>query len=157
MSFEEVIARFDFSRGEQPAPITDLRELLIGWLGYQRHEFMRKLRDLTPEQIVTWAVPPVELSVLGLVRHMQQEEHAFLTWGLGGGVRVDTYGYDDFAGGSTDTVEDDLLLYLAEVEKADAAIATMDDLDSPGLGHGLPFEDPTLVETSIQEFLTGLA
>jgi acetyl esterase/lipase len=26
-----------------------------------------------------------------------------------------------------------------------------------GAGHGLPFEDPTLVETSIQEFLTGLA
>ena len=138
MALSDVIARLDFSRARQPDPTTDLRALLIGWLAYQRHEFTRKLRDLTPDQLVSWAVPPVELSVLGLVRHMQQVEHVFLTWGLGGGERIETYGDDDFAGGSPDTVEEDLLAYLAEVEKADAAIALMDSLDSPGRGHGMP-------------------
>ena len=130
---------------EGPEPVTDLRALLVGWLEYQRHEFMRKLRDLTPEQLVAWSVPSVELSVLGLVRHMQQEEHFFLTWGLGGGERVETYGVDDFAGGSVETVEEDLTLYLDEVVKADAAIAEMPTLDTPGRGHGQPL-GPMLVK-----------
>jgi hypothetical protein len=111
---------------------------LTGWLEYQRHEFQRKLRDLTPETISMWSVPPLELSVLGLVRHMQQMEHVYLAWGLGGGERVEAYGDDDYAGGSPETVEEDIRLYLEEVDAADRAIAAMDDLDSPGRGHGRP-------------------
>ena len=115
-----------------------MRGLLTAWLDYQRHEFSRKLRDLDAESLATWSVPPVELSVLGLVRHMQQMEHVYLTWGLGGGDRVETYGDDDYAGGSPATVEDDLSLYLDEVERAKAAIDALPNLDSPGLGHGKP-------------------
>jgi hypothetical protein len=133
-----VLDGLDFTRWDAPVPNPDMRTLLIQWLDYQRHEFQRKFRDLSPEQLAEWSVPPVELSVLGLIRHMQQEEHAFLTWGLGGGERVETYGDDDFAGGSAETVEEDLRLYLEEVEKADRAIAALPDLDSPGLGHGQP-------------------
>ena len=89
----------DFSRREEPQPTTDLRRLLEEWLGYQRHEFLRKLRDLTPEGLVDGRYL-VELSVLGLVRHMTQMEHVYLSWGLGGGERVEVYGDDDYAGGS---------------------------------------------------------
>jgi hypothetical protein len=103
------------------------------------------LRDLTPQGLVEWAVPPVELSVLGLVRHMQQMEHIYLTWGLGGGERIEAYGDDDYAGGSVDTVAGDLKLYLEEVEKADRAIASTPTLESPGLGHGRPL-GPTLLK-----------
>ena len=109
----------DFSRREEPQPTTDLRRLLEEWLGYQRHEFLRKLRDLTPEGLVEWSIPPVELSVLGLVRHMTQMEHVYLSWGLGGGERVEVYGDDDYAGGSVETADDDLEAYLEEVEKSD--------------------------------------
>ncbi len=112
--------------------------MLTEWLDYQRHEFQRKLRDLSPDELVEWSVPPVELSVLGLVRHMQQMEHVYLSWGLGGGERVMAYGDDDYAGGSVETVEADVSLYLEEVERADRAIAALDGLDSPGLGHGRP-------------------
>ena len=133
-----VLDDFDFTRWDAPGPNPDMRGLLIEWLDYQRHEFQRKFRDLSHEQLAEWSVPPVELSVLGLIRHMQAEEHAFLTWGLGGGERVDTYGDDDFAGGSAETVEDDLRLYFEEVEKANRAIAALNDLESPGLGHGRP-------------------
>jgi len=69
---------------------------------------------------------------------MQQMEHVYLTWGLGGGELIETYGDDDYAGGSVETIDDDLRLYLDEVEKADRAIAAMPDLDAPGLGHGKP-------------------
>lgn len=71
---------------------------------------------------------------------MTQMEHVYLTWGLGGGDRVMVYGDDDFEGGSPDTLETDLTLYLDEVEKADRAIASLPSLESEGLGHGRPLQ-----------------
>lgn len=79
----DMLSRFDFARWDEPTPGTDMRVLLIQYLGYQRHEFQRKLRDLTPDGSVKWSIPPVELSVLGLVGHMQQMEHVYLAWGVG--------------------------------------------------------------------------
>ena len=135
----------DFSAWQEPESSKEPRAFLEGWFRYQRHEFIRKLRDLDAERLVAWAIPPVELSVLGLVRHMTQMEHAALTWGLGGGERVMAYGDDDFAGGSVDSVDADLRAYLEEVERADAAIASMPSLESPGAGNGRPLRT-TLVK-----------
>lgn len=134
----DLLSSLDFDKATEPAPDLEMRELLLGWLEYQRHEFLRKLRDLSPEQLVEWSVPPLELSVLGLIRHMQQMEHVYLAWGLGGGERHMLYGEDDYPGGSVDTVDEDLTLYLAEIERADAAIAAIESLDDVGLGHGRP-------------------
>ena len=94
----DLLAGLDFAKREEPAPTTDVRALLVGWLDFQRHEFGRKLRDLDPEGLVKWSIPPVELSLIGLVRHMQQMEHLYLSWGLGGGDRIERYGDDDYAG-----------------------------------------------------------
>ena len=132
------LAGLDLSRRDEPDPQAEPRALLEGWLGYQRHEFLRKLRDLTPEQLAAWSVPPVELSVLGLVRHMTQMEHVYLSWGLGGGERTLRYGEDDYAGGSLDTVDEDLTSYFEEVALADEAIKALASLDSLGKGHGRP-------------------
>ncbi len=126
----------DFSAWEEPDPGLQPREFLEAWLRYQRHEFLRKLRDLEPDQLVSWSVPPVELSVIGLVRHMTQMEHSWLTCGLGGGERAFRYGDDDYAGGSAATVDEDLRWYFEEVEKAEAVVAGMPSLEAPGLGHG---------------------
>ncbi len=133
-----VLQGMDLSAADQPEPTSDMRQLLEQWLRYQRHEFVRKLRDLSPEGLATWAVPPLELSVLGLVRHMTQMEHVYLSWGLGGGKRAMVYGEDDYAGGSVETVDEDLTRYFAEVEKADRAIAACQSLDAAGAGHGRP-------------------
>jgi hypothetical protein len=133
-----VFPDLDFSKWEEPEPTPDMRQTLEDWLRYQRHEFLRKLRDLSPEGLVQWAIPPVELSVLGLVRHMTQMEHVYLAWGLGGGEQIMVYGDDDYAGGTVETVEEDLGRYLAEIEKSDHAIAALPSLDSAGAGHGLP-------------------
>lgn len=144
MSFE-MLQGTDFSRWDEPDPTLERRAFLEGWLRYQRHEFVRKLRDLTPEGLVAQSIPPVELSVLGLVRHMTQMEHGYLAWGLGGGDKVFVYGDDDYAGGTVETVDDDLRRYFAEVNKADLAILAMSSLDSVGEGHGRPL-DATLVK-----------
>ncbi len=137
MSYEALVA-MDLGAADQPEPGPDFRRYLEDWFRYQRHEFLRKLRDLTPDQLVAWSVPPVELSVLGLVRHMTQMEHVFLAWGLGGGTRTLVYGDDDYAGGSTDTVDEDLRRYFDEVAAADRSVASTPSLDSLGAGHGRP-------------------
>ncbi len=130
------LAGLDFSSWDEPDPGMEPRELLESWLRYQRHEFVRKLRDLSPDQLVAWSVPPVALSVLGLVRHMTQMEHVYLSWGLGGGEQALRYGDDDYAGGSLDTVADDLCWYFQEIALSDAAIAGMVSLEAAGAGHG---------------------
>ncbi|MGY3128655.1 hypothetical protein ACVWW9_002184 [Agrococcus sp. UYP33] len=134
----DLLSSLDLARRDEPTPQPDVHASLLDWLAFQRHEFRRKWRDLSPEQLAAWSVPPAELSVLGLIRHMQQMEHHYLTWGLGGGERIETYGDDDYAGGSAATVEDDVRLYLAEIERADAAIAAMPALDAPGRGSAAP-------------------
>jgi hypothetical protein len=134
----EALSGVDFSAADQPELNADLREYFEGWFRYQRHEFLRKLRDLTPENMVAWSVPPVELSVLGLVRHMTQMEHVYVSWGLGGGEQAVIYGDEDYAGGSVETVDDDLRAYFAEVEESDSAIAGCASLDTKGAGHGRP-------------------
>lgn len=135
----------DFSAWDEPDPTREPRFLLESWLDYQRHEFQRKLRDLDAGGLVAWSIPPLELSVLGLVRHMSQMEHVYLSWGLGGGERVMVYGDDDYAGGSARTVEEDLGRYFDEVDKARRSVAAMPSLESVGAGHGRPFR-ATLVK-----------
>ncbi len=137
-----MLAGVDFSSWEQPDPNLEPRELLESWLRYQRHEFIRKLRDLSRDQLVAWSVPPVELSVLGLVRHMTQMEHVYLSWGLGGGEQTLRYGEDDY---TVDSIEEDLRWYFDEVAMSDAAIAEMVSLDAVGSGHGRPLR-ATLVK-----------
>ena len=147
----EALATIDFSAWEEPDPNDEPGSFLEGWLRYQRHEFIRKLRDLDAASLVAWAIPPVEFSVLGLVRHMTQIEQVSLTWGLGGGERVMAYGEDDYARGSIDTIDADLLAYFNEIARADSAVAAMPSLESRGMGHGRPGstgEDDRRVRTS---------
>ena len=132
----ESLAGVDFSAWHEPDPGLEPGEFFEAWLRYQRHEFLRKLRDLESDQLAAWSIPPVELSVLGLVRHMTQMEEFYLSWGLGGGEQAYRYGEDDYAGGSVATVDEDLLWYFEEVEKADAAVAAMSSLKAEGLGNG---------------------
>lgn len=134
----ESLADFDFSAWPEPDAHLEPRTFFGSWLSYQRHEFMRKLRDLSPDQLASWSIPPVELSVLGLVRHMTQMEQVWLTCGLGGGELALPYGQDDYAGGSPETAEVDLAAWFAEVRRADAVIATIPSLETVGLGHGRP-------------------
>lgn len=132
------LAGVDFSSWDEPDPGLEPRHLLESWLRYQRHEFIRKLRDLSPKQLASRSVPPVPLSVLGLVRHMREMEHVYLVWGLGGGERVLLYGDDDYTGGSVESLEDDIGAYFEEVARSDAVITAMKSLDTVGAGHGRP-------------------
>ncbi|WP_406447455.1 DinB family protein [Streptomyces sp. NBC_00876] len=53
------------------------REMLTGYLGWFRSTLLQKCAGLTGEQLAGRTVPPSNLSLLGLVRHMAKVER---TW-----------------------------------------------------------------------------
>lgn len=60
-----------------PAVDADERTMLEGWLDYHRSTLARKCAGLTDEQLRTASVPPSELSLMGLVRHMAEVERSW--------------------------------------------------------------------------------
>ena len=53
------------------------REMLTGWLDYHRATLAWKCEGLTDDQLRERSVPPSELSLLGLVQHMAENERAW--------------------------------------------------------------------------------
>lgn len=68
----------------EPGNATE-RGLLLGWLAFHRDALAAKCEGLSDEQLVAASVPPSDLSLLGLVRHMTEMEHAYLVRALAGG------------------------------------------------------------------------
>ena len=64
-------------RAPQPGNASE-RELLLGWLAFHRDALAAKCDGLSAEQLVMTSAPPSDLSLLGLVRHMTEMEHAYL-------------------------------------------------------------------------------
>lgn len=53
------------------------RDCLVSYLEHYRTTLALKCDGLTPEQLATKAVPPSNISLLGLVRHMARVEHSW--------------------------------------------------------------------------------
>ncbi len=70
-------------RAPEPGDASE-RELLLGWLAFHRDALAAKCEGMTDEQLVMMAAPPSDLSLLGLVRHMTEMEHAYLVHALSG-------------------------------------------------------------------------
>ena len=60
------------------------REMLTAWLEYERATLAIKCDGLSPDQLVTPAVPPSTLTLLGLVRHMAEVERGWFRRTLAG-------------------------------------------------------------------------
>jgi uncharacterized damage-inducible protein DinB len=54
----------------EPAQNADERTMLEGWLDHHRQTLAHKCEGLTDAQLRTASVPPSDLSLMGLVRHM---------------------------------------------------------------------------------------
>jgi uncharacterized damage-inducible protein DinB len=61
----------------KPPRIADERATLTGFLQHQRETLVMKCAGLTAGQLRERAVPPSELSLLGLVRHMAEVERSW--------------------------------------------------------------------------------
>jgi uncharacterized damage-inducible protein DinB len=62
------------TRRTEPSVIADERTMLEGWLDYHRETLAIKCEGLDDARLRTASVPPSELSLLGLVRHMAEVE-----------------------------------------------------------------------------------
>lgn len=127
-------------RAPAPRSTADERALLLGWLAFQRDTLAWKCAGLTPAQLVTASVPPSNLTLLGLVRHMTEMERHYLVHGVGGAADTLRYCGDDpegdFEGVAGADPDEDMAAWLEDRARADETIATVADLAAPGAGNG---------------------
>ena len=106
------------------------------WLGDLRATVERKADGLSPEQLATRSVPPSDLSVLGLVRHLAQMEHYWFVLTLSRTDEPQLYVPDgDWdaqfrdAVGTSECVADALESWRSVRERADAVMDRLEPSD----------------------------
>ena len=115
------------NRVDEPT-VGDERAMLEGWLDYHRATLLLKASGLTAEQLKQAAVEPSNLTLLGLIRHMDEVERSWFRR-RGAGQEIDMLYYsDDNVDGDFDDVagadaEADYRTFLAELEAAREAAA----------------------------------
>ena len=119
---------------ERTDPITTNgeRAALQDWLNFHRQTLLIKCGGLTAEQLRWCAVPPSNLSLLGLVRHMTEVERGWFRRRIAGQDAGYLYSSEadpdgEFSHVDTADPEQDYAAYLREIELARQAAA----------GHGL--------------------
>ena len=113
---------------QPPLPIGDERTLLESWLEFHRETLLVKCAGLTTQQLRLRSVPPSNLSLLGLVRHMAEVERSwfrrrFAAEDIGWVYCTDASPDGDFDDVDTADAEADFATFLKEVELARAAAA----------------------------------
>src|SRR4051812_14243618 len=111
------------------------REQLEEWLDGHRATLLWKCSGLTGEQLKTAANPPSTLTLLGLVRHLADNERWWFSHHAAGLPLVALYCTDDDENADFDGVPDadaaaDLETFVAEVAASKAATDGL-DLDAP--------------------------
>lgn len=129
----------------------DERDTLLGFLDYYRKELIDKSNGLTDEQARTTSVPPSDLNLMGLIRHMAEVERHWFRNTLVAEEAPSLFCRNshptgdpdgDFHVTSVDTLSDAIAQLLSEISIADRNIAkfTPDDLAASGSrpGSGIP-------------------
>ena len=118
----------------EPALRAGEREMLTGWLDYHRATLAWKCEGLTDGQLRQRSVPPSGLCLLGLVRHMTENERAWFRVRLDGEDLPDVYATAedpdaDFNDVDTADVAEVFSTFERECHAARQAIAAAPDLD----------------------------
>ena len=120
----------------EPPDIAPERQMLDGWLDFQRATLALKCDGLTPGQLREAAVPPSSLTLLGLVRHMAEVERSWFTMVLGGERGPFQYSSDDNPDGDFEVTDADpdqaFATWQAECADARRRVAAAPSLDVTG-------------------------
>ncbi|MEP7046323.1 MAG: DinB family protein [Ilumatobacteraceae bacterium] len=120
-------------------------EMLCAFLDYYRATLMLKAEGLSDEQARTASVPPSDLNIMGLIRHMSEvERNWFQRWF----VKADApgiYGDDDdpdedrdMHPGPHDTLADAIAVYQREIQiSRDIAAAAAPDAPAAHVGESV--------------------
>jgi hypothetical protein len=107
------------------------RAILEAFLDWQRHSLLNICAGLTGEQLAERPVPPSNLSLLGLVRHLAKVERTWLRQRVAAEPVAPLFdpaaGKDaDFENVLAGQAEADFAQYAEEVRLCDAAVADVD-------------------------------
>ncbi len=111
MSFDGLWLPPDQDPRTQGGPTRGERACLVGYLEHYRQTLALKCDGLTAEQLATKAVPPSNISLLGLVRHMARVEHSWFRRVIEARMEIPRLfrGDDEDAGFSFPEADDDLV------------------------------------------------
>ena len=118
----------------------DERATLTAFLDYLRDTLALKCDGLTDDQLRERAVPPSNLSLLGLVRHMAEVERNWFRPVLGGEEMATIFAPDmdweaSFRDVATADVAEAFRLWRAECDHARALVAAAPSFDVTGFRH----------------------
>jgi len=104
------------------------RESLDGFLNWYRGTMLFKCSGLTAEQLAERAIPPSNLSLLGLIRHLSEVERGWFRRRAGAQEIERLYTPDsnsdaDFDAATAAVAEADYATYVAELDLCRAAVA----------------------------------
>ncbi|MFJ4125918.1 Mini-circle protein [Streptomyces sp. FT05W] len=143
----------------EPALDAAERTMLEGWLDYHRATLAMKCAGLTDAQLREASVPPSEFTLLGLVRHLAENERGWFREVLAGEELPPIYGTEEDPDGEfhvteEDTWEEARTTWETEIEaaRANAAKLGLDGL-SAGVGKaGKPFTLRWIYTHMIEEY-----
>jgi hypothetical protein len=114
------------------------RGVLDGFLDWHRATLLWKCAGLTGEQLVLASVPPSNLSLLGIVRHMADMERAWFRIRFRREPLARLYDHEDAAFEQADPAraEEDFAAFTGECDRARKAVAraSLDDEFTGGRG-----------------------
>lgn len=108
--------------------MADERAVLDGFLDWYRSTLLHKCAGLSADQLADRAVPPSNLSLLGMIRHMAEVERAWFRLRFSGQSLGRLYVSEenpdaDIEDGTAASAESDYATFLNELDAARAAAA----------------------------------
>ncbi len=137
-------------------PTRGEKECLVGYLEHYRQTLALKCDGLDAQQLALKAVPPSNISLLGLVRHMARVEQSWFRRVIEGRMEIPRIFQDEDAGFDLPAVDDELVRASHELWQGEIAYAreVLDrtDLDAVVDVHGEPTEVRDIVVHMVEEY-----
>jgi uncharacterized damage-inducible protein DinB len=104
--------------------------MLSAWLDFHRGTLLVKCGGLTDDQLRQRSVPPSDLSLLGLVRHMAEVERGWFRHCLLGEDVPELYSETEFSGVDTAAAGEAFRIFEEECQLSRQAVAAAPDLEA---------------------------
>ena len=140
----------------QMGPTRGERECLLGYLEHYRQTLALKCDGLDAAQLASKAVPPSNISLLGLVRHMARVEQSWFRRVIEARMDIPRLFQEEDAGFDLPEVDDELVrashaLWQEEIAHAREVLGRT-DLDTVVDVHGDPTEVRDIVVHMVEEY-----